>query len=66
MATYGLQLPDFSWIVGADSSTTMDRLRESAEAAEASGFSSMWVMDHLLQLPPLGATTSACVFLPLR
>jgi F420-dependent oxidoreductase-like protein len=54
MATYGLQLPDFSWIVGADPSTTMDRLRESAEAAESAGFSSLWVMDHLLQLPPLG------------
>jgi F420-dependent oxidoreductase-like protein len=54
MATYGLQLPDFSWIVDADPPTTMDRLRASAEAAEASGFSSLWVMDHLLQLPPLG------------
>ena len=54
MATYGLQLPDFSWIVDADPPTTMDRLRAVAEAAESSGFSSMWVMDHLLQLPPLG------------
>jgi len=54
MATYGLQLPDFSWIVDANPPTTMDRLRSVAEAAEASGFSSMWVMDHLMQLPPLG------------
>lgn len=54
MATYGLQLPDFSWIVDADPPTTMDRLRAVAEAAEESGFSSMWVMDHFLQLPPLG------------
>src|SRR6185503_13559968 len=54
MATYGLQLPDFSWIVDADPPTTMARLRDAAEAAEASGFSSIWVMDHLLQLPPLG------------
>ncbi len=54
MATYGLQLPDFSWIVDADPPTTMDRLRAVAESAESSGFSSMWVMDHLLQLPPLG------------
>ena len=36
MATYGLQLPDFSWIVDADPPTTMDRLRAAAEAAEAS------------------------------
>jgi F420-dependent oxidoreductase-like protein len=54
MATYGLQLPDFSWIVDEDPPTTMDRLRASAEAAEQSGFASLWVMDHLLQLPPLG------------
>ena len=54
MATYGLQLPDFSWIVDADPPTTMDRLRAGAEAAEQSGFSSLWVMDHMLQLPPLG------------
>ena len=38
MATYGLQLPDFSWIVDADPPTTMDRLRAAAEAAEEAGF----------------------------
>ena len=54
MATYGLQLPDFSWIVGADPATTMDRLRAAAEAGEEAGFSSLWVMDHMYQLPPLG------------
>jgi F420-dependent oxidoreductase-like protein len=59
MATYGLQLPDFSWIVDAEPATTMDRLRDSAEAAEESGFSSMWVMDHMLQLPPLGGPTAS-------
>lgn len=59
MATYGLQLPDFSWIVDADPPTTMDRLRAAAEAAEASGFSSLWVMDHLLQLPPLGGPAAS-------
>ena len=59
MATYGLQLPDFSWIVDADPPTTMDRLRAAAEAAEQSGFSSLWVMDHLLQLPPLGGPAAS-------
>ncbi|HEX3089071.1 MAG TPA: LLM class F420-dependent oxidoreductase [Ilumatobacteraceae bacterium] len=59
MATYGLQLPDFSWIVDADPPTTMDRLRDAAEAADASGFSSLWVMDHLMQLPPLGGPTAS-------
>jgi F420-dependent oxidoreductase-like protein len=59
MATYGLQLPDFSWIVDADPPTTMDRLRASAEAAEQAGFSSLWVMDHLMQLPPLGGPAAS-------
>ena len=59
MATYGLQLPDFSWIVDADPPTTMDRLRAAAEAAEASGFASLWVMDHMLQLPPLGGPAAS-------
>jgi F420-dependent oxidoreductase-like protein len=59
MATYGLQLPDFSWIVDVEPATTMDRLRDAAEAAEESGFSSMWVMDHMLQLPPLGGPTAS-------
>jgi F420-dependent oxidoreductase-like protein len=59
MATYGLQLPDFSWIVDADPPTTMERLRAVAEAAEGSGFSSLWVMDHLLQLPPLGGPAAS-------
>ncbi len=54
MATYGLQLPDFSWIVDADPPTTIDRLRSVGEAADEAGFSSLWVMDHFLQLPPLG------------
>ena len=59
MATYGLQLPDFSWIVDADPATTMDRLRSAAEAAEDAGFSSLWVMDHMLQLPPLGGPAAS-------
>ena len=59
MATYGLQLPDFSWIVDADPATTMDRLRAAAVAAEEAGYSSLWVMDHLLQLPPLGGPTAS-------
>ena len=47
----------------------MDRRRRSAdhdgpaacraEAAEASGFSSLWVMDHMLQLPPLGGPAAS-------
>ena len=58
MTRYGLQLPDFSWIVDADPGTTMDRLRDVTAAAEEAGYSSLWVMDHLLQLPPLGGPTA--------
>jgi F420-dependent oxidoreductase-like protein len=54
MTTIGLQLPDFSWLVGADPASTMGRIRDAAQAGEAAGFGSLWVMDHLLQLPPLG------------
>jgi F420-dependent oxidoreductase-like protein len=59
MTTFGLQLPDFSWIVDADPATTMDRLRACGEAADAAGYSSLWVMDHLLQLPPLGGPAAS-------
>jgi F420-dependent oxidoreductase-like protein len=46
----GLQLPSFSWPGGAPEIPT--RLAEIAQAAEARGFASLWVMDHLFQLPP--------------
>ncbi len=59
MTTFGLQLPDFSWLVDAEPATTMSRLRDTAEAAEGAGFSSLWVMDHLLQLPPLGGPAAS-------
>jgi F420-dependent oxidoreductase-like protein len=59
VTTYGIQLPDFSWIVDADPATTMDRLRDTARASEDAGFSSIWVMDHLLQLPPLGGPAAS-------
>jgi F420-dependent oxidoreductase-like protein len=59
MTTFGLQLPDFSWIVDADPATTMDRLRACGEAADDAGYSSLWVMDHLLQLPPLGGPAAS-------
>jgi F420-dependent oxidoreductase-like protein len=61
VTTYGLQLPDFSWIIDADPATTMDRLRDVTSAAEEAGYSSLWVMDHLLQLPPLGGPTASMV-----
>ena len=44
----GFQLPYFDW-PGAPE-TTAPKLREIAEAVEAAGFSSFWVMDHLFQI----------------
>ncbi len=43
MTTYGLQLPDFSWLA-AEPADALPRIRSAAEAAEAAGFSSLWVM----------------------
>ena len=45
----GLQLPSYSYPGGAGAIAA--RLTEIAQAAEAAGFASLWVMDHYLQLP---------------
>lgn len=45
----GLQLPSFSFPGGPES--LQGRLVEIAQAAEAQGFASLWVMDHFFQLP---------------
>jgi F420-dependent oxidoreductase-like protein len=45
----GLQLPSFTYPGGTPE--LRGRLTEIAQAAEASGFDSLWVMDHLFQLP---------------
>jgi F420-dependent oxidoreductase-like protein len=45
----GLQLPSFSWPGGPEA--IAPRLVEIGQAAEASGFASLWVMDHFFQLP---------------
>jgi F420-dependent oxidoreductase-like protein len=49
----GLQIPDFSWTGGAQSIAA--GLRETALAADASGFSSLWVMDHFFQIQMIGS-----------
>ena len=51
MTKFGVQLPNFS---GPDSAHLFDHVAGLATAAEASGFDSVWVMDHFFQLPPLG------------
>lgn len=45
----GLQLPSFTYPGGTPE--LRPRLTEIAQAAEAAGFESLWVMDHLFQLP---------------
>jgi len=45
----GLQLPSFTFPGGP--AELRSHLTEIAEAADAAGFSSLWVMDHLFQLP---------------
>jgi len=49
---FGLQLPNFTYDV--PDTELFDRIVEFASTAEDTGFHSVWVMDHLFQLPPLG------------
>jgi len=49
---FGLQLPRFDWPGGP--AETRGRLADVAVAAEEAGFTSLWVMDHFLQIPPVG------------
>ena len=50
----GLQIPRFNWPGNPDN--TASTLTDIAHAAEAAGFSSLWVMDHYYQIAPgLGA-----------
>ena len=51
MTSFGVQLPNFS---GSDPGDLFEHIAGLATAAEASGFDSLWVMDHFFQLPPLG------------
>jgi len=53
MTTFGLQIPGFAH-AGSPDIEMFDRTLEHAQAAERSGFTSVWVMDHFWQLPPLG------------
>ena len=47
---FGLQLSAFPW----PPDQIADRLRDIVAAAEEAGFSSLWVMDHLIQIPQVG------------
>jgi F420-dependent oxidoreductase-like protein len=49
---FALQVPRFTWPGGPAELAV--RLRDIAVAAEHAGFSSIWVMDHFLQIPQVG------------
>jgi F420-dependent oxidoreductase-like protein len=49
----GLQIPNFD-LPGVAAEQLLDRLTEIAATAESSGFDSLWVMDHLNQIPSVG------------
>jgi F420-dependent oxidoreductase-like protein len=49
---FGLQIPNFTWEGGP--AELAERLTQIAEAAEEAGFTSLWVMDHFLQIPQVG------------
>jgi F420-dependent oxidoreductase-like protein len=53
VTTFGLQIPNFQH-AGGSVPTMFDDVCAHAAAAEASGFESVWVMDHFWQLPALG------------
>jgi F420-dependent oxidoreductase-like protein len=53
MTRFGFQIPGFRH-GGTPDSDMFDNTLEHALAAENSGFSSVWVMDHFWQLPALG------------
>jgi F420-dependent oxidoreductase-like protein len=53
MTTFGLQLPNFRF-AGVGDTELFEHVAGLARAAEASGFESVWVMDHFWQLPALG------------
>ena len=49
----GLQIPSFNF-PGVAPEQLLDKLTEIAQTAESSGFDSVWVMDHLNQIPGVG------------
>jgi len=49
---FGLQVSRFDW--PGHPAATAPALADVARAAEAAGFTSLWVMDHFLQIPQIG------------
>ena len=49
---FGLQIPRFRWAGGKEE--VASKLAAIAHRAEESGFASLWVMDHFIQIPQVG------------
>ncbi|HVT42331.1 MAG TPA: LLM class F420-dependent oxidoreductase, partial [Acidimicrobiales bacterium] len=49
---FGLQIPNF--VAGDAPDALFENAVAMAQAAEETGFDSVWVMDHFYQLPPMG------------
>ena len=58
MIRLGLQIPNFTY-PGVGDADLFARVTAVAQAAEQSGFDSIWVMDHFYQLPLLGQPDNA-------
>ncbi len=54
----GLQIPNFTY-PGVPDAELFERIAAIATTAETSGFDSVWVMDHLYQIPGVGHRTNA-------
>jgi F420-dependent oxidoreductase-like protein len=53
---FGLQIPNFTY-PGVDDDQLFERVASIATTAEQAGFDSVWVMDHLYQIPSVGPRT---------
>jgi F420-dependent oxidoreductase-like protein len=53
---FGLQIPNFTF-PGVPDDKMFETIAATAQAAEKSGFDSVWVMDHLYQIPNVGPET---------
>ena len=56
LTRFGLQIPNFTY-PGIPDVELFDRIAAIAQTAEASGFDSVWVMDHFYQIGPVGPVT---------
>ncbi len=56
MKLLGLQIPNFTY-PGVPNDRLFERVAAIAGTAERSGFDSVWVMDHLYQIPGVGPRT---------